>query len=142
MFTQKSTPIMKEKESGTGAATIIAPGTEITGHIESKGDIRVDGVLNGNLTTTAKVLVGADGVINGDVDAAQADVLGKIEGNVKVKELLYLRGNCHVKGNIHTAQLQVDATASFNGECHMGPVANVVELKKEASTDAWQAAEN
>ncbi|MBM3440116.1 MAG: polymer-forming cytoskeletal protein, partial [Bacteroidetes bacterium] len=115
MFTQKSTPIMKEKETDSGAATIIAPGTEITGHIESKGDIRVDGVLNGNLVTTAKVLVGADGVIKGDVDAAQADVLGKIQGNVKVKDLLYLRGNCHVQGNIHTAQLQVDATASFNG---------------------------
>ena len=142
MFTNKSTSVAKEKEFTTASATIIAPGTEITGHIESKGDIRVDGTLHGNLSTSAKVFVGAEGVIKGDVSADQADVQGRIEGNVKVRELLYLRGQCHVQGNIHTAQLQVDATASFNGECHMGPVANVVELKKEASNDAWQAAEN
>lgn len=136
MFNSKSSS--QEKESSTGMATIVASGTEIKGNIESKGDIRVDGTLHGNLTTSSKVLVGPSGKIYGDVVSQQADVLGQITGTIKVTELLYLKGSCQINGNIYAGQLQVDATASFNGECHMGaaavsnaPLASVVELGKE-----------
>ena len=136
MFNSKSSS--SEKEYATGMATIVASGTEIKGNINSKGDIRVDGVLVGNLTTSSKVLVGPSGKITGDVIAQQADVLGAITGTINVTELLYLKGNCQINGNIYAGQLQVDATASFNGECHMGadavskaPLASVVDIAKE-----------
>jgi cytoskeletal protein CcmA (bactofilin family) len=136
MFNNKSSS--HEKETSTGLATIVASGTEIKGDIESRGDIRVDGVLVGNLTTSSKVLVGPSGKIMGDVVAQQADILGQIEGTIKVSELLYLKGNCQINGNIYAGQLQVDATASFNGECHMGaaavsnaPMASVHEISHE-----------
>ena len=121
------------KETTTGMATIIAAGTEIKGNIESKGDIRVDGKLVGNLQTSSKVFVGPSGSIKGDVQAQQADVLGTIEGTVKVSELLALKESCEITGTIYTGQLQVDPSASFNGECHMGTEAgaNVVTIKKE-----------
>lgn len=75
MFTNKSNGTAKE--GSTGLATIIAPGTEITGNIDSKGDIRVDGVLNGNISTTGKVIIGTAGKVNGDVQANTADVLAR-----------------------------------------------------------------
>jgi cytoskeletal protein CcmA (bactofilin family) len=136
MFSNKTTT--SEKEITTGLATIVAAGTEIKGNIESKGDIRVDGTLTGNLTTSSKVLVGPSGKINGDIIAEQADILGQINGTLKVKELLYLKGNCQVNGNLFAGQLQVDPTASFNGECHMGgsAMASVVEIKKETMNAA------
>jgi len=137
MFTSKSNGTAKE--GSTGLATIIAPGTEITGNIDSKGDIRVDGVLNGNISTTGKVIIGTAGKVNGDVQANTADVLGQVNGNITVTELLYLKGECEVNGNIYTGQLQVDAAARFNGECHMGAAAvakstataSVVAIKNE-----------
>lgn len=132
MFNHKTS---KSQEATTGMATIIAAGTEIHGNIESKGDIRVDGVLIGNLKATAKVLVGQGAMIKGDVEAVQADIMGKVEGNLTIKELLYLRGTSTVNGNICTMQLQVDATASFNGECRMGNGANVVAMIKETTAD-------
>ena len=137
MFSNKTNSTAKETSSGL--ATIIAAGTEIKGDIDSKGDIRVDGTLTGNLSTTSKVIIGTNGKINGDVQANTADVLGQINGNVKITELLYLKDNCEVNGNIYTGQLQVDASAKFNGECHMGAAAvakstttaNVVAIKNE-----------
>lgn len=124
------------KEISTGLATIIASGTEIKGNIESKGDIRVDGTLIGNLSTSSKVLVGPSGHVKGDVTSTQAEVLGQITGNLHVSELLVLKGSCEVNGNIHTGQLQVDSTASFNGECHMGAISKntyVVPVKNESA---------
>ena len=125
-----------ETELPTGMATIIAAGTEIKGNIQSKGDIRVDGILTGNLQTASKVVVGPAGAVTGDVEAQQAEVLGKINGTIRISDMLSLKGNCEVNGNIYTGQLQVDTSASFNGECHMGNSAHVVALNQELTNAA------
>jgi len=116
-------------ESSISANTIIGAGTTITGDLASNGDIRIDGVLNGNLTAKAKILIGPDGTVEGDIEGLQADVLGKVVGKIKVKELLHLRGKATLHGDIYAGKLQIEPTVTFNGQCHMG--ANVVELNTE-----------
>ena len=116
-------------ETSTGGTTIIGAGTVINGDIESDGDIRIDGLLTGNLFAKSKIFIGPEGVVEGDLNGQQADVLGKVTGQIKIKELLQLLGKCDVKGDIYAGKLQVEPTASFNGCCHTG--ANVVELNKE-----------
>jgi cytoskeletal protein CcmA (bactofilin family) len=122
-------PKTRSTETSTGSTTIIGAGTTITGNIQSLGDIRIDGTLVGNLSSTAKVLVGNEGVIQGNLRAEQADILGKVTGEVKVKDLLQLKQKCIVQGDIYTGKLQVEPSATFNGNCHMG--ANVVEINVE-----------
>lgn len=114
--------------SGNGT-TIIGAGTVINGDISSNGDIRIDGTLIGNLSSKAKVLIGQDGVVEGDIIGQQADITGKVTGMLKIKELLQLRGKCNVNGELYAGKLEVEPTATFNGSCHMG--ANVVELTAE-----------
>ena len=116
-------------ESSISANTIIGAGTTITGDMVSNGDIRIDGVLKGNLKAKAKILVGPDGAVEGDIEGLQADVLGKVAGKIKVKELLHLRGKAAVHGDIYAGKLQIEPTVTFNGQCHMG--ANIVELNTE-----------
>jgi cytoskeletal protein CcmA (bactofilin family) len=116
-------------ETPVGSTTIIGAGTVISGNIESVGDIRIDGILKGNLTCKSKILLGPAAVIEGDIIANQADILGRVLGKVKVIGLLYLHGKAVIEGNIQTAKLQIESSASFNGECHMG--ANIVELNVE-----------
>lgn len=112
-------------------STMIGAGTTITGDLESNGDIRIDGVLKGNLKGKAKIIIGADGIVEGDIECLQADIMGNVTGTIKVQELLYLHGKTEVTGNIYAGKLQVEPTAVFNGSCHMG--ANIVELKKDVS---------
>jgi cytoskeletal protein CcmA (bactofilin family) len=104
----------------------------ITGNIESKGDIRIDGILKGNLTCKAKILIGPEGVVEGDVSGQMADILGTVHGRIKMSGLLHLHGKACVEGDIHAAQLQIETTVSFNGQCHMG--ANIVELNPDMAT--------
>lgn len=115
--------------SPVGSTTIIGAGAVISGNIESVGDIRIDGILKGNLACRSKILLGPEAIIEGDIIANQADILGKVLGKVRVNDLLHLHGKAIVEGNIHTGKLQIESTASFNGECHMG--ANIVELSVE-----------
>lgn len=127
MFNSKSK--FSETELPGGNTTIIGAGTIINGDIESSGDIRIDGTLIGNINSKAKVLIGSDGVVEGAVKGRQADVLGRVTGQMDVKEVLQLRGKCNIDGDIYAGKLEVEPTATFNGRCHMG--ANVVELNVE-----------
>ena len=120
MFTSKN-EAMKNTET-TAAINMIGAGTVITGDIQSKGDIRVDGTLKGSVNTSGKVVLGKDGVIEGDVVCADADVSGTIKAKISVTQLLSLKSTAKLNGDIITNKLSIEPGASFTGSCSMGAV--------------------
>src|SRR5450755_3594503 len=119
MFNNKSKSETADSAVVTGSASLIGSGTSLKGDITSNGDLRIDGTLIGNIICAAKVIIGANGVVEGDISGQQADIMGKVSGTIKVKELLQLKSNCQVNGNLHSAKLQIEPAANFNGQCHM-----------------------
>ena len=117
---------MQQERVNGGSATLVGSGTTLKGDITSQGDLRIDGTVIGNITSAAKIVVGSSGIVEGDIKGNQADITGKVVGNIHTVELLQLRGDCVVKGNLFAGKLQLEPTATFNGECHMG--ANIVEM--------------
>lgn len=126
MFNQKSKSDISSVDAPVqvSGASIIAAGTTLKGDINSSGDIRIDGTLQGNINSTAKVVIGSNGVVEGDINGQQADIMGKINGTIKVKELLQLKGGSNVTGNIYASKLQIETSANFNGQCHMTTAAS------------------
>ena len=126
MFKNKPTTIMStEKTNDSNGATLVSAGTTLKGDISSNSDLRIDGTIIGNINSSSKIVIGASGVVEGDITGNQADIVGKVSGNIKTKDLLQLRGDSVVNGNVYAGKLQVEPTAIFNGQCHMG---NVVEM--------------
>ena len=119
MFNNKSKSESTESVVPTGSASLIGSGTSLKGDITSSGDLRIDGTLVGNIICSSKIIIGANGVVEGDISGQQADIMGKVSGTIKVKELLQLKSNCQVNGNLYSAKLQIEPAASFNGQCHM-----------------------
>ncbi|MFI5185163.1 MAG: polymer-forming cytoskeletal protein [Chitinophagales bacterium] len=133
MFNNKSTTTMiNEKTNGGNGTTLISAGTTLKGDISSNSDLRIDGNIIGNVSSSAKIVIGASGNVEGDLSGNQADIVGKVSGNIKTKDLLQLRGDCVVNGNVYAGKLQVEPTATFNGQCHMGnnekTSLNIVEM--------------
>lgn len=134
MFNSNKKPIIEmitEKTnggSGNGGngTTLISAGTTVKGDISSNADLRIDGTIIGNINSSAKIVIGSSGVVEGDIFGNNADIVGKVSGSIRAKELLQLRGECLVNGNIYAGKLQVEPTATFNGQCHMG--ANIVDM--------------
>ena len=130
MFNAKTKSDIEISGSPSGNS-LIGSGTTITGDIVSNGDVRIDGILKGNIRGSAKILIGQEGLVEGDIQGQQADILGKVNGKIHVKELLNLRGKATVNGDIRAAKLQVEPSVTFNGKCHMGSEASVVEMQTE-----------
>ncbi len=110
----------KINETDTGSVVnLISQGTEITGDIKSTGDIRIDGVLNGNMVTKGKVVIGPTGKVKGEVECKNSEVSGQIEGKITVTQLLNLKASSIINGTIVTNKLSIEPGALFTGNCAM-----------------------
>ena len=124
--------------TGNGAINIIGAGTVIEGEVKSNGDIRVDGVIKGSVSSKSKVVVGSTGSIEGDVTCQNADISGSVIGKTTVSEMLFLKANARINGDIQTGKLVVEVGASFTGNCSMGPLIKDI---KNADRPAQKLAE-
>jgi len=106
-------------ENESNAINIIGVGTEITGDINTNGDIRIDGFLSGNIITEGKLVIGETGKIKGEVNCKNSEILGMIEGKIKVKELLTLKSSARIYGDIITKKLSIEPGSLFTGNCNM-----------------------
>ena len=93
---------------------IIESSTKIVGDIYSKADFRIDGIVEGNITTTGKVVVGKSGKINGKINTSNADISGSVSGKIEVAETLSLMSESLIQGDIVTGKLSVEEGAQLN----------------------------
>jgi cytoskeletal protein CcmA (bactofilin family) len=131
MFTNKK-EMIKENET-SGAVNIIGIGTIITGDIQSKGDIRIDGTLKGAVKTSGKVVVGQAGIIEGDVECNNADIAGTLNAKISVAQLLSLKATAKLTGDLVTNKLSIEPGAAFTGHCSMGAV--IKDIKNVEKTE-------
>ena len=102
-----------------GKHSRIESSTSIKGDIVSEGDFRIDGTLEGSIKTNGKIVIGKEGLVIGGVSCNNADVEGKIKGNLFVSETLNLRSTCHIEGEVLIGKLIVESGANFNASCSM-----------------------
>jgi cytoskeletal protein CcmA (bactofilin family) len=133
MFNNKNKTDMQQTTTGNGT-TLISAGTTIKGDLSSNSDLRIDGTIIGNIQSSAKIVIGGNGIVQGDISGNQVDIVGKVNGNIRAKELLQLKGESVVTGNLYAGNLQVEPSTTFNGQCHMG--ANIVEMNNNEQQNA------
>ncbi len=97
----------------------LVEGTKIIGDIQSESNLRIDGEVQGNISTIGKVVIGEKGVLNGNLICQEADIEGKIDGKLAIEGLLILRETAKIAGDIQTARLHIEEGALFLGSCSM-----------------------
>lgn len=107
------------QQSGTMFNALTA-GSKIIGTIIADSDIRIDGTVEGDIQSTGKTVIGEQGKVKGTIACQNAEIFGKVEGKIEVKQTLSLRSSGNIKGEVTTATLVVEPNAIFNGTCSMG----------------------
>jgi cytoskeletal protein CcmA (bactofilin family) len=108
-----------ESESNSNNINLIGLGTEIHGDIMSNGDLRIDGSLVGNISAKGKVVIGETGKIKGEITCKNCDVSGIVDGKIMVSELLSLKSNAKIIGDMSTNRLAIEPGSRFTGYCDM-----------------------
>lgn len=125
MFTSKEEKRVAEEISNS--SNTIGKGTFLEGNVETYGNIRIEGKVNGNVKSKSKVALGPSSFVQGNVTAQNADLEGEVKGRIEVAELLVLKATAVIHGDVITGKLVVEPGAVFNGTCKMG--ASVKEIK-------------
>lgn len=132
----KKTGSENYSSSGNSSAinTLVA-GTRIEGKIIAKSDIRIDGTVEGTLECAGRLIIGAEGSVEGDSTCQNAVIEGSFRGTLVVEDQLDVRTNANVVGEVKTGKLNIDSGAVFNGNCDMGQKIKSIPKgdKKEAS---------
>lgn len=97
--------------------TILGSGSSIKGNLTINGFVRVDGDIDGDLSTDGNVIIGENARIRGNVNAKSAVIGGIILGDVFVKENVKLLQNSVVIGDILSHKVQIEESALFQGHC-------------------------
>ena len=116
----------KSFEMENSTVNTISTGTLIKGDVTAQGDFRLDGRLEGNIQLNGKLVVGETGQIRGNIVCQNANIIGHVDGNISVKEVLTLHSSAVVKGDILINKLAIEPGAAFSGTCRM-----LDELRKE-----------
>ena len=110
----------KEIVSQGSAHNALAQGTFIKGSIRAEEDIRIDGIVEGDINCKGKVVVGAKGEVHGRIICESAEFLGKVEGDIEVFNKVSFKQTAIFQGNLTTKALDIEPGATFNGTCKMG----------------------
>jgi cytoskeletal protein CcmA (bactofilin family) len=121
----------KNTGAESGSINLIGVGTQITGDMTSAGDVRIDGILNGDIKLNGRLVVGAHGKIEGSVICQNADISGEIKGTVQVAEILALKATAKISGDIITSKLAIEPGALFTGSCNMGAIVKSIQTAGE-----------
>lgn len=99
--------------------TMIGKDTVITGTIDVKGGLRVDGTVKGKVICDESITIGATGVVESEIEAGTIIIAGRLVGNINAAEKVELQAKCEVDGDIHTKSLVIEQGAIFCGACDM-----------------------
>lgn len=94
--------------------------TVLSGEANFKGMLRIDGRLNGNITSDkGTLIVSAGGHVEANIAVAAAKINGTVNGDIVATERIEFGRTARVRGNIQTPALVVEEGAVFEGGCHM-----------------------
>ncbi len=99
--------------------SIIGPGMRVVGDCTTEGSVRVEGEVKGAIRAGKAVVVGRDGVVEGDVHTQDAVVSGRVVGSVVAESRLELQATSRIEGDVQTRRLQLEEGAVLNGKVEM-----------------------
>ncbi len=102
-----------------GRTNRIIEDTIIKGDLEAVTDLRLDGVLHGNLKVQGRVVVGPKAKVIGNIECENADIEGYVEGVMNVSDLLHITDTAYVKGDLFVGRLSVVPGARIEAKCDM-----------------------
>jgi cytoskeletal protein CcmA (bactofilin family) len=107
--------------------SIIGVDSEFRGELSVKGTVRIDGFMEGE-TRADWVIVGESGRIKGNITSRGTIVGGKVEGNIHANEIVELKPDSYVTGEIRSGKLAVSEGAVFVGYSLMTAVNESTEI--------------
>lgn len=128
---QPTAPPPGTEHDGVDRRTLIV-GREIsfTGDVTSCDRLVVEGAVEVNLQNCQNMVIAETGLFRGDGSTENADVYGRIEGDLVVHKRLLIRASGHVSGTITYGEIEIEAGGKISGAIHALERPNGLAIKR------------
>jgi cytoskeletal protein CcmA (bactofilin family) len=99
---------------GGGAPSVIGADLSITGNLESKGEVQIDGDLQGDVAA-ARIVIGERARITGSLVAEEIVIRGSVQGSIRGNSVTF-QATSHVEGDVFHKSLAIEQGAFFEGK--------------------------
>ncbi len=110
--------------------------TAANGTLKTDGNVRINGILEGQVISKGQTVIGKSGRIRGKVESKQAIIEGSVHGTIEAGEKIIISNSSSVKSNVVAPQLVVQVGARLQGYFVITPNQTEREqLKQNLNTD-------
>lgn len=108
-----------KRESNVNIDSLIGENLKVIGKIEGSGNLRIDGLVEGDIDYKGDIIIGETGKIQGNISCDNVSLAGKVKGNIKLKSKLTILPRGRLVGDTEVANLVIHENAYFDGNCKM-----------------------
>jgi cytoskeletal protein CcmA (bactofilin family) len=104
-------------------STTIGPDAVFKGELTFEKGLRLQGRLEGKVTTAGRLHIAKEAKVEADVEAGAIVVEGEVKGNLVASDRIELKQSARYEGDLRASKLVVDEGAVFSGHVTVGPEA-------------------
>ncbi len=101
-----------------GATTLLAKGSRVSGNLEFKGNLEIEGEIVGNITSedeNARIRILQGGSVKGDIVVATIIINGRVRGDLYASKHVKLAAKAVVEGNLNYNLIEIEKGAEVVG---------------------------
>lgn len=102
-----------------GLNGFVDAGCTIRGELEFQSSFRLEGRVEGKVRSRSELVVGEQGMVEGEVEVARCLVAGSVRGTIRATDHVILHATAKVWGDIHTPALVMEEGAFLEGRVDM-----------------------
>ena len=125
----------KREDFAETVDSLIGENIKVIGRIEGLGNLRIDGIIEGDIDYKGDITIGETGSVKGNIKADNILLAGSINGNLNVKSKLEVLEAGILVGDIEVATIVLHENGKFDGNCKM-TTSNLSEIKDKIDSKA------
>lgn len=127
------------RPGGPSGASVIGADLVIQGSLMSKGEVQIEGEVQGDIHAT-HVVLGERARVTGGIIAEECVIRGHLLGTIRSRRVI-LQGTSHVEGDVYHQTMAIEQGAFFEGKSRRtdDPLAGLSRSEPTSSADASAA---
>lgn len=108
-----------KRRFGSDIRSALGPGTVIEGTFRFDSTVCIHGTLSGDVASSSALIVGEQAEVDAKIKVGSLIILGRVRGDIEADDLVEIRANGCLEGDIITKRLVIEDGATFSGTCNM-----------------------
>lgn len=101
-------------------ASILGPTLCFKGDLSAEEDLLIQGRVEGTITHTQRLTIGAQGTVKANIRAQLIVVEGTVDGDLQAEKSIFVKETAKVVGNMYAPTISILEGAAFSGNIDMG----------------------